>query len=662
MVISAALPRPESLRHRKRAEGERHDQLVLRAVAAAGDAGLKSPEIAARTALPDRTARAVVARLKLRGLVVQDGQRGAVRSTTAGRTEVGARTPGVALTSALEVAIGHFPAEAQRAFVRLLLSGIVARHHLATEYPDGWGGFIVVGPTKTGKTAMARFACRLFGIDRQSAVRVLRDETPGSIFTRRQQAKGGEWVADPSRLLRIPVLCLDEYDKAPEEVRRQAARLLQGETKVEVEGVSFTVSPVPMVALNAGPGELPRWLDDPYVRRSPVLDTGALGGLLRDIDEDMHRLFELGVIPRLDLGRLRPPGKLQEADRKMLRNALRSALTEEGWRLADVEAISRLALGRVPLMGGGASAEQACLATALDYLIATSTLPGHVRLSAVAELRGRLGGDVAMAANVEAHVAQQTALVRHDQDQRAAKLAADAAFVADRAELAAKLTELVERLGRRRDPEASGVKAALRKLARDAHGCRSREALDAVDAAALPSGERAKALLDRWEAADQAKRDAAAARRREAARRSEQSRLDREANRRRAREERETRARDRQEWAAFRRDLHRLTPYSFPTEALDKLAARGWLQRVDLPSGWIDRLAGGGVEYRVALDEVPRWPAGRVVGQGDVAAFWAAACDHADARVRLYGGRSAKRPLWRQSRQFDVDAELRKLK
>ncbi len=667
MVISAApQPRPESLRHRKRAEGERHDQLVLRAVAAAGDAGLSPGALAAQAALTPGTARAAVRRLAARGLVVRDGQRGALRATAAGRTEVGAGTPGVALTSALEVAIDHFPAEAQRAFVRLLLSGIVARHHLAAEHSDGWGGFIVVGPTKTGKTSMALFACRLFGIDRQRAVRVLRDETPGSIFARRQQAKGGEWGAERSPLLALPFLCLDEYDKAPDEVRREAARLLQGQTKVEVEGISFAVSPVPMVVLNARPGELPQRLQEAYVRRSPVLDAGALGGLLRDIDEDMHRLFDLGVIPQLDLGRLRPPEKLQEADRKMLRGALRSGLTEEGWRLADVEAISRLALGRVPLMGGGASAEQACLATALDYLIAALTLPGHVLPGAVAELRGRLGGDVPMAANVEAHLAQQTALVRYDQDGRVAKVAADAAFVADRAELAARLTQLVERLGRRRDPEASAVKAALRKLAKDAHGCRSREALGAVDAAALDYGERAKALLDRWAAEaqreDQAKRDAAAQRRREAARRFEQAVLDREARRRRAQEEREARANGRRDWAAFRHALHRLTPFRSLGDALDELATAGWLQRVDLPSGWIDRLAGGGVEYRVLRDGMARWPAGRVVGQGDVAAFWAAAYDHADRQVRDLGGRSAKRPVWRQKPEYDLDAALRKLK
>lgn len=658
----------ESASQRKLAEARTNDALVLRSLAPVGDAGLRGGELAAMTALPERTVRAVLARLTARGLVARDGQRGAVRATVAGRTEAGAGTPGVALSSALEGAIDHFPAEAQRAFVRLLLSGIVARHHLAADYPSGWGGFIVVGPTKTAKTSLATFACRLFGIDRQRAVRVLRDETPGSIFVRRQQAKGGEWTAAPSRLLDLPFLCLDEYDKAPEEVRREAARLLQGETRVEVEGVSFPVSPVPMVVLNAQPGELPQRLHEAYVRRSPVLDTGALGGLLADVDEAMRKLFGPGAIPRLDLGRPRPPLRLQEADRGKLRSALRSGLTEEGWRLVDVEAISRLALGRVPLMGDGASAAQACLATALDYLIVTSTMPGHVRQGAIGELRGQLGGDVPMVADVEAHLAQQTTLGRLDRDQRAAKAADDAAFAADRAELGARLTQLVERLGRRRDPEAAAVKAALRKLARTAQGCRARDALDAVDAAALPWGERAKAVLDRWaveaQRAAQAKADAAAERRREVARRSEQGRLDREAKRRRVEEEREAKTRARHEWTAARRALHRLTPYSSLQGALDELAEAGWLERVALPSGpgWVGRLIGRGIEYRIALDGIKRWPAGHLVGGREVQAFWAAARDHADAQVRASAGRSAKQPVWRQKPAYNLDAELRKLK
>ncbi|MHB8325342.1 MAG: hypothetical protein ACYDEA_05600 [Candidatus Dormibacteria bacterium] len=635
----------ESASQRRRAEGARNDALVLGALAAAGDAGLSPRELACRAELTPGTTRAAVRRLVARRLAVRDGKRGPVRATIAGRTQAGAGTSGVALTSALESAIGQFPAEAQRAFLRLLLSGIVARRHLAQDYPQGWGGFICTGPTQTGKTSLAAFACRVFGIGPE-AVRVLRDETPGSIFARRQQGQGSAWTADRSPLLGLPFLCIDEYDKAPEEVRRAAARLLQGQTVVDVEGVGFPVSPVPMVVLNARPHELAQQLHEAYLRRSPVLDTGELGGLLRDIDEDMRKLFNGPVIPRLDLDALRPPSSIADADRARLRSALRSGLTEEGWRLADVEAISRLALGRIPLMGAAPDPGQASLSTALDYLICASTVRGHVQPGAIGELRGQLGGDVPMAANVEAHAAQQAVLVRHEQDRTVAKLADGAAFVADRAELAAKLTGLVDRLGRRRDPEASAVRAALRKLATDAHGCRSREGLETVDAAALPFGERAKVLLDRWAAearrADQVKLDAAA-RRQQALWNKRQTAQRRQQEQREARARAAANAKNRRAWMATLRALYRISPFDSLRIALDGLVRTGWLEVGSQYRG-----------HRVKFGDVPGWPPGTVVDERDGGQFWGAACAHAE---RQAGRNSSQRPAWRSKWEVEQERE-----
>lgn len=653
MTEEAPGPARESASQQKRAAAAANDAAVLRLLAATGDAGLSPRDLATRAGLTPGTARAAVRRLAARRLVVREGERGSVQATMAGRSEVGAGTPGVAFGAALEAAIEHFPAEAQRAFARLLLSGIVARRHLARDYPVGWGGFIVVGPTKTAKTSLAAFACQVFGLPSGTAVRVLRDETPGSIFGRRQQTAGRQWRVSPSALLSLPFLCLDEYDKAPEEVRREADRLLLGQTSVEVEGESFPVLPVPLVVLNARPAELAQQLHEAYVRRSPVLDTGELGGLLRDIDEDMRKLFRPGVIPQLDLGTLKPPPPLSDDDRAKLRDGLRSGLTEEGWRLVDVEATSRLALGRVPLMGAAATVERACLATALDYLIVTSTVPGHVRPGAIGELRGQLGGDVAMVARVETHLSQQTTLVRLAQDQRAAKLATDVAFVADRAKLAARLKGLVERLGRRRDPEASAVKAALRKLAKDAEGCRSREGLDAVDAAALPWGERAKALLDRWaveaQRADQAKLDAAA-RRREAAQAKGQQAPQRTQAHREA-------VAQRRAWVRVLRALYRIPPYESPGAALGALVKAGWLEVAELtvPAGtrWWDLIALSGTEHLVTAEGVPGWPEGARVDERAVGDFWAAACDLAEGLADR--SQLRQRPLWR-SRWDDQQA------
>ena len=77
----------------------------------------------------------------------RDGKR-RVWATDAGRGEAGAGVPGVSLAPALDAAIGCFPTEALRAFVRLLLAAVIARWHLAGEYDSGWPGFIAIGPTE----------------------------------------------------------------------------------------------------------------------------------------------------------------------------------------------------------------------------------------------------------------------------------------------------------------------------------------------------------------------------------------------------------------------------------------------------------------------------------------------------------------------------------
>lgn len=642
----------ESASQRKRAEGQRNDGLVLAALAGAGDAGLRSGELAAKTRLPARTQARSVGRLVDLGLVVRDGKRGAVRATVAGLSQVGAGTPGLAVGAALEPAVDRFPAEAQRAFARLLLSAIVARHRLAGEYLNGWGGFIVIGPTKTAKTSIATFACQVFGIGSE-ALRILRDETPGSISGRRQQISGGQWKAAPSPLLGLPFLCLDEYDKAPEEIRREAARLLLGQTEVELEGERFRVHPVPMVILNSKPQDLPQQLHEAFIRRSVVLDTGELGGLLRDIDEDMRRLFSVeGSIPRLDLGKLRPPLKLQDVHYKALRDALKAALTDEGWRLADVEAVSRLALGRIALMGGDAPIEQACLATALDYLVVTETVPGHVRGGAIAQLSGQLGGGVLLVADVGAHATQRTAMARDARDHRVAQLTADAAFDGDRAKFHAELIGSVDGLGRRRDPEAAELRASLRKLAARTLSCKSREALADVEAAAAPFVQRAGGLMDRWKAKDQRDeqaRLAAAAQREQAAWNKRQAALMQQKARKDAKAQRAAEAKGRAQWKAALRALYAIPPYDSLRIALDTLADHGWLEMG--PDYW---------GHRVKFGDVPGWPIGTLVDEGDAEDFWAATCQLAEQRT---GVDTSQRPTWQSKwelQQAREDAQYRR--
>lgn len=52
-------------------------------------------------------------------------------------------------------ALALLPTEEHRAFLRLVLSATIARHHLGARNPSGWPGFLATGPTKTAKTLCA---------------------------------------------------------------------------------------------------------------------------------------------------------------------------------------------------------------------------------------------------------------------------------------------------------------------------------------------------------------------------------------------------------------------------------------------------------------------------------------------------------------------------
>lgn len=285
----------------RRAEAETNDAKVLRALAGAGDVGASTVELAAVTGLSERTVRAAVARLVGHRLAVRAGQRGRVFTTPAGRAEAGAGMPGLALVGALDGAVGLLPSEGHRAFTRLLLSGVVARWHLRSRWRSGWGCFVVVGPTKTAKTAVAELACQALGLASSVAIRSLRGETEAALVGRRERIEG-RFRLVASELLGLPLLCLDEFDKAPGELRTATSKLLQGDAEIAGEGTQvLDVAPCVMVCANS-----PAGLRGEYLRRAVVLDTEPLLPLLGDVHESVRQVLAGGAVPRLDSTRCGP--------------------------------------------------------------------------------------------------------------------------------------------------------------------------------------------------------------------------------------------------------------------------------------------------------------------------------------------------------------------
>lgn len=490
---------PDELAARSLEQAAENDRKVLGSLAAAGDAGIRpGRDLAEHTGLAERTVRDALGRLEDRGLIRRNGKR-RIWATNAGRSEAGAHTPGLSLAPTLDSVIAELPAEGLRAMARLQLAAVPARWHLAGDYASGWSGFVSVGPTKTGKTSIAALICRLYGLDPLTAIKVAQEESPGSLFARRHRDRASTtgYRLERSPLLDLPYACIDEWDKAPRDVRAAAGGLLLGNAAAELEGERFAIRPTIYVTLNTGSDGLSA-LHEAHVRRSVVLDTAPLRELLADVDENMARLFAK-ALPHLALERIRSPAPALPPElRAQLRSELRAGLTDQGWRCSDVEPLARIALGRAAITGG--DLEQAVTATVLDYLTCAATL-GHTAAGALGRLGAKLGGNGVLMPDPAAAEGQleRRHLAERGRQSRAA--AARLEFVAARARAMATTIAARDAMGRSRDVERQAIAQALTEAAGDLRAARSVAALQTAWQAASPYIEQARA----WSAA----RDAA---------------------------------------------------------------------------------------------------------------------------------------------------------
>ncbi|HYB31303.1 MAG TPA: hypothetical protein VEF89_32235 [Solirubrobacteraceae bacterium] len=400
---------------------------------------------------------------------------------------------------ALDEAIGCLPSESLRAFARLALSAVVARRHLSGTHPDGWPGFVALGPTGTGKTLIAKLICATFGLRDAQAIRLLiaGHETFGSLFVRRER-DGDGWRPISAPHLELPFVCLDEYDKAPGELRAACGGLLLGAAEADHEGLPVRVRPIVYLAMNRTPARaLDAVLPDAFIRRAVVIDTEPLAPLLVGLDEQAHRLLSGAVaIPRIDLDRLRPPETLPHELRDYLRKLLRACLTDDGFRLTQVDALAKGSLGRAALIGGDLAGSTT--ATAIDYLTCAATLGHAVPGTAAALSRLTAGGP--LSPDLGSVAVEADRRERLQAERETARQRERLQFVADRERVASQLREIRRALPNGRTPHEAVEVAVLRRVfevaEQNVRGTRSRQSLDATQRAIARFVAQGQATLE----------------------------------------------------------------------------------------------------------------------------------------------------------------------
>ena len=469
-------------------------------------------ELGERAGLAPRTRGKWLPRLRAAGLV--EGTKHELRITLLGQSYVAA-APGLGAGATVDGALAAFP-PGHQAFLRLLLSAVVARWHLAERLPGAlWPGFVCLGGTGVGKTAMAELCCHLFGLDTAGHVVILRTETEGSVLGRRAAAAGGFRFA-PSPYLERPFLCLDEFDKAERPLQREALVLLQGRSHEEREGERLLIRLTVMLALNP-----PASVDDAYRRRSVVLNLGAarpagLSARLRALYQE--------ALPRLSLDDLRPPHERLPEDPVRIIGEVPRALNEEGKRLYDGRMLEPCVLGRAALLGLGPedALDVAALAVAFDYLVCAETVcetrPGwRSQLTGAVEYmhtHPERPGAEALARAFDEHEQAQAAAGVDRSRKRIAASGEDVALTVARGELAKELEEAardITQVPRPERPRAQGLRDGLRKLGKRAKDAHSADGLEEVRAASAAVLSEARELHRRIEEDRQTEQDAARA-------------------------------------------------------------------------------------------------------------------------------------------------------
>ncbi len=331
---------------------------------------LTTGELSTALKVSGRTIWTHASRLVDRGLI-EKPHNGLHRLTSHGRAYIEEQILNVRIDfDKVGKVINKLPTEHHKALLRLLLSAIVAKRHLFDTYDQGWPSFIVGGPTKSMKTAMAMLICKLFGWESGVYIKHVQTSAKKELIGRRYQDSPGHYGFTPSPYFGYPFICLDELDKAEGTLRKQALFYLQGTRATLIEGESVENYPIPLVTLNTDSAEGFELLDS-YQRRAVVFNTSPLRGELQDVDLVAEKIFS-SKIPRLVLDTLVPlKHALSEKETHRLRKLLKANLNEKGWSLSDLRPLKLLVRGRGAFT---TNIEEAIYQTVNDYLLCSETM------------------------------------------------------------------------------------------------------------------------------------------------------------------------------------------------------------------------------------------------------------------------------------------------
>lgn len=275
--------------------------------------------------------------------------------------------------------INRFPTEAHRAFMRLTLSGIVAKKLLFTEFDSNWPVSIIIGATKGLKTVSLEVICRLIkGLDPLRNVFPLYSGSPGEFGVRRHRVKGKvDFEISESRFFKEIFAGLDEWDKASPELKMKSLFFAEGKREFLVEGKKVANHAYAVIAANPEPKKAT--IPEPIIRRSVVLNTDSLMSQFKDVELVAREILELlssRHAPQLDIQKLPViRKKLSKRDFTFLHALFMGNVKKNYYHLVDTAPLQMLALGRASLLKSK-NIRQAILETVWDRLECLETMGG----------------------------------------------------------------------------------------------------------------------------------------------------------------------------------------------------------------------------------------------------------------------------------------------
>jgi DNA-binding MarR family transcriptional regulator len=508
-----------------RAIGRENEGRVLEALAGVPCA---SPgELGDAASLPARTLSDVLGRLEARGLLTRTKAK--VELTAEGRA-LATSLPSLAPLGSLDDAADELLPPWHAAWARLMADAVVARH----AFPDRplHPSFVAFGPSRTGKSTAVSFVLSILGLPDTGHVYQTSALTPGELLGRRTPTSGRDWVFEPSPLLDLELLCLDEYADADSDVRRAARKLLQGEAEVIAEGERVAVRPVVAVLFNPPPrsAPLPALLPPGIYRRAFSLDTSSVPDAMTKRSQPLRAFFAARRRRELDVAALLDSSvhQLSEGSVRLIAQLHdgpgHTPVTDAGLELLDPPKLELCALGRSRRWGVETSEDDvaATAAVVLDALTCLETLRGMIHPNWRRGLDrpewesflGAAPGAARFAATLRRGVEAQEGIADRIRTTRIARRAESLAVTRQRAELVEGLElarGLTVNLPKQLRPRAAGVREQLRLLARQAGDARSTEALDEIEVLAGPLRNEAaslRAVAARERAQEAAERDA----------------------------------------------------------------------------------------------------------------------------------------------------------